>query len=258
MDATVDYQDWELLQVDSDEELGKSFPDVGSGGIIQTDYFSLEAAAVDEAGDDEKSTASDNPSWIDPGLVPEDYPVRRLHNDSREFWSDSITERSEDLNSSVSDVKNDGKNEVNDNTTVGSSAIFGEMNEQSEVEKELAGEDGEDSIPKKKNKKKSIVWWKMPMEFLKYYVFRMNPVWIASVAAAAMGFVILGRKLHQMKKKTRVLAINVTVNDKKVTQVMSQADRLNEAFSVVKRFPIIRPAMPAVGSAVQWPGMSLR
>lgn len=38
---------------------------------------------------------------------------------------------------------------------------------------------------------------------------------------------------------------------------MSRAARLNEAFSVVKRVPIVRPALPASGVAA-WPVMSMR
>lgn len=44
----------------------------------------------------------------------------------------------------------------------------------------------------------------------------------------------------------------------KASQVMSRAARLNEAFSVVKRVPMIRPSLPAVGSTNNWPVMSLR
>lgn len=43
----------------------------------------------------------------------------------------------------------------------------------------------------------------------------------------------------------------------KVSQFMSRAARLNEAFSVVRRVPVIRPALPAPGVA-PWPVMSLR
>lgn len=43
----------------------------------------------------------------------------------------------------------------------------------------------------------------------------------------------------------------------KVSQFMSRAARLNEAFSVVRRVPIIRPALPA-GGVNPWPVMSLR
>ncbi|KAL2520269.1 hypothetical protein Fot_24192 [Forsythia ovata] len=105
--------------------------------------------------------------------------------------------------------------------------------------------------------KRSVVWWKMPIEILKYCVSRMSPVWVVSVAAAVMGFVILGRSLYKMKKKSRGLEIKVTIDDKKVSQFMSRATRLNEAFSVVKRVPLIRPSLPAVG-VTPWPAMSLR
>ncbi|KAK3014981.1 hypothetical protein RJ639_010338 [Escallonia herrerae] len=43
----------------------------------------------------------------------------------------------------------------------------------------------------------------------------------------------------------------------KVSQFMSRAARLNEAFSIVKRVPVIRPSMPAAG-VTPWPVMSLR
>ena len=43
----------------------------------------------------------------------------------------------------------------------------------------------------------------------------------------------------------------------KVSQFMSRAARLNEAFSVVRRVPVIRPSLPAPVVA-PWPVMSLR
>ncbi|XP_047959787.1 uncharacterized protein LOC125205031 isoform X2 [Salvia hispanica] len=105
--------------------------------------------------------------------------------------------------------------------------------------------------------KSGVVWWKMPMEFLKYCMMRMNPVWTVPVAAAFLGFVILGRRLYKMKRKSKGLKINVAVDDK-ASQVMSRAARLNEAFSVVKLVPVIRPALPSVGSTSSWSVMSIR
>ncbi|CAI9757784.1 unnamed protein product [Fraxinus pennsylvanica] len=105
--------------------------------------------------------------------------------------------------------------------------------------------------------KKSVVWWKMPIEILKYCVSRVGPVWAVSVVAAVMGFVILGRSLYKMKKKSRGLEIKVTMDDKKVSQFMSRAARLNEAFSVVKRVPVNRPTLTSVG-VTHWPGRRLR
>jgi hypothetical protein len=43
----------------------------------------------------------------------------------------------------------------------------------------------------------------------------------------------------------------------KVSQFMTRATRLNEAFSVVRRVPIVRPLLPAAG-VNPWPVMSLR
>lgn len=62
--------------------------------------------------------------------------------------------------------------------------------------------------------KRRIVWWKVPFEVLKYCVFRVNPVWSFSVAAAFMGFIILGRRLYKMKRKSQSLKLKVTVDDK--------------------------------------------
>ncbi|XP_059297340.1 ATG8-interacting protein 2-like isoform X1 [Lycium ferocissimum] len=132
---------------------------------------------------------------------------------------------------------------------------FGDVEEVCVEEKErdevveVTSEGGEE--------KRSLVWWKVPLELLKYCVFRVRPMWAFSVAAAVMGFVILGRRLHKMKKKTKGLELKVTVDDKKVSQFMSRAARLNEAFSVVKRVPVIRPQLPAPGVSA-WPVVSLR
>ncbi|XVE60912.1 hypothetical protein DITRI_Ditri05aG0164800 [Diplodiscus trichospermus] len=105
--------------------------------------------------------------------------------------------------------------------------------------------------------KKRVVWWKVPFELLRYCVFKVSPVWSFSVAAAVMGFVMLGHRLYKMKRKSRSLQLKVTMDDKKVSQFMTRAARLNEAFSVVRRVPIIRPSLPITGLN-PWPAMSLR
>ncbi|PIN22330.1 hypothetical protein CDL12_04960 [Handroanthus impetiginosus] len=336
VEATNVFQDWELLHSNSDSESApvsspksnNSSDGIDSGGLIQANYFSLDAQnRFGEDLDDDKSAGSDNPSWVDPGL--EENPARFLHKDSGEFWTDSSSERSEDrkfneldgrnelgfshnekkevsfegigeileekrekaedlgkfyLGSSGIEVGSDKLNEFAENSQVdveGNLNLSGESGDldeeknnvnlqgdsevlgEAKVENEKIGS-GSEVIEDTGNKKtgglekRSVVWWKMPMEFLKYFVFKMSPVWTVSVAAAVMGFVILGRRLYKMKKKTRALEIKVTVDDKKVSQVMSRAARLNEAFSVVKRVPVIRPSLPAVGTSNAWPAMSLR
>ncbi|GFQ00651.1 hypothetical protein PHJA_002209000 [Phtheirospermum japonicum] len=269
VEATADFQDWELLQSSSDSDSApvscpdsdESFNEIGSGGLIQANYFSLDAQnRSGEDLDDDKSAGSDNPSWIDPGL--EENPNRYLNKESGEFWSDSGSERSEDrifveLEKNETSGLEIPAEKVNLN--VEPEVLGEEENENKKID-----ESGAQVIDDNRSKntgelnKRSVVWWKMPVEFLRYCVFRMSPVWAVSVAAAVMGLAILGRRLYKMKKKTRGLEIKVAVDDKKVSQVMSRAARLNEAFSIVKRVPVIRPSLPAVGSTNTWPVMSLR
>ncbi|GAA0156259.1 hypothetical protein LIER_13789 [Lithospermum erythrorhizon] len=127
-------------------------------------------------------------------------------------------------------------------------------------EREASEEKGEaevSEVQEEKKKKSGIVWWKLPIEFLRYCVFK-GPVWTVSVAAAFMGLVVLGRRLYTMKKKkSKALGPRITMDDKKISQFMSDAARLNEAFSVVKRVPVIRPSLPA-GGVTPWPVVSLR
>ena len=62
--------------------------------------------------------------------------------------------------------------------------------------------------------KKMVVWWKVPFELLRYCDFKVSPVWSFSVAAAVMGFVILGHRFYKMKQKSRSLQLKVTMDDK--------------------------------------------
>ncbi|XP_019059005.1 PREDICTED: uncharacterized protein LOC104821626 isoform X2 [Tarenaya hassleriana] len=95
-------------------------------------------------------------------------------------------------------------------------------------------------------KKNGLVWWKLPFELFKHCVFKANPVWSFSVAAAVVGFVMLGRRLHKMmKKKSRRLQMKVSLDDK-VARLVSHAARLDKVVPAVKRVPIIRPALPAM------------
>ncbi|XP_050216773.1 uncharacterized protein LOC126667754 isoform X2 [Mercurialis annua] len=150
----------------------------------------------------------------------------------------------------------------------GESLVFddaGKMNEGSEISGESSARDQAKeenlsvvAVEEKKGEadegRRKMVWWKVPFELLRYCVFRMSPVWTFSMAAAVMGFVILGRRLYKMKRKARSLPLKITVDDK----FMSRAALLNEAFSVVKRVPIVRPLLPAAGVNSSWPVMTLR
>lgn len=95
------------------------------------------------------------------------------------------------------------------------------LEKEEKGEKESVGEDEKEGEPveieprkPEIEKKWTLVWWKVPMQFMKYCVFKVSPVWSFSVVAAVLGFVILGRRLQKMKKKTRGLDLKVTMDDK--------------------------------------------
>jgi hypothetical protein len=233
--------DWELLHSsDDDSDILTSNHSIIKGinandfnnSIIRSDYFSIHSHNHNpNFVAEESSVESDNPSWIDPeSVIP--YP-------SPQLWSDSSSDVSSDhhhvAGSEIEDLRSDDSK--------------GEL-------ESLEGKEGGNGVIEAKSER-SGVWWNLPLELLKYCVFRASPVWSVSVAAAVLGLVILGRRLYKMKKKTRSLPLKLTLDDKKVSQFMNRAARLNEAFSVVKRVPIIRPSLPAPG-VTSWPIMSLR
>ncbi|CAL9232260.1 unnamed protein product [Arabidopsis halleri] len=151
-----------------------------------------------------------------------------------------------ELVSGDSEVVNGEDEIVSDGGVASSEAIEGNGGNIVEVGAGRCGDEG---------KSRETVWWKMPFVLLKYSAFKIGPVWSVSMAAAVMGLVLLGRRLYNMKKKAQRFHLKVTIDDKKASRVMSQAARLNEVFTEVRRVPVIRPALPSPGA---WPVLSLR
>lgn len=274
----LELQDWEVLlpnPVPADSGLLDSadnpnaFEEIGadSEGMVHANYFSIDSedrfvgTVAGTNGSEAGSEASDNPSWIDPGLE-----TRFPRKDSGESWPDSGSDRSDDRKFEEFEGKGEmgilqkekirggfdgieeigggnGKNVEEFWSDSGGIEIGGLKIEQFEETKELGVEgaanfhDRLQNFEEKKHEtesvgsnnvdetveteprkaeevKRSVVWWKVPFELLKYCVFRASPVWTFSVAAAVMGFVILGRRLFNMKKKTRNLELKVTMDDK--------------------------------------------
>lgn len=273
------------------EEIGAD-----SEGMVDANYFSIDSAeryvstVAGTIGSEAGSEGSDNPSWIDPGLE-----TRYPRKDSGESWPDSGSDRSDDRKFEEFEGKGemgilqkdkirggfDGIEEIGGGNMKTVEEFWSDSGGIEigglEIEKDAILHDGLQSFEEKKHEtesigsnfdvdeieprkaeevKRSVVWWKVPFELLKYCVFRASPVWTFSMAAAVMGFVILGRRLFKMKKKTRNLELKVTMDDKKVSQFMSRVARINETFSVVKRGPVIRPQLPAAG-VIPWPVMAL-
>lgn len=138
--------------------------------------------------------------------------VQNVDKDSSNFWSDSggdglVSKEIEgvgkadgmkladldSVNNSIMELEGDGDSAESERGAVGEVR----SNESSDV-----------------GEKRTVVWWKVPFELLRYCVFRVNPVWTFSVAAAVMGFVILGRRLYKMKRKSQSLQLKVTMDDK--------------------------------------------
>ncbi|GAV80882.1 hypothetical protein CFOL_v3_24341 [Cephalotus follicularis] len=190
--------------------------------------------------------------------------------DLGKFWSDSGGDSSVSIK--FVDIRKDNEVEFDDHMKTGdASEISSKMGGVIGSVTELEG--GDERIrcsdiaaveemnpglkPVSEEEKKRIVWWKVPFEVLKYCAFKISPIWTFSMAAAVMGMVILGQRLYKMKRKSRSLELKVAVDDKRVSQFMSRAARLNEAFSVVRRVPLVRPALQLSG-VNPWPVMSLR
>ncbi|KAI3984584.1 hypothetical protein MKX01_040461 [Papaver californicum] len=243
--------------------------------------------------DDQGSVQSDNPSWLDPSSQGITFETKG----AAEFWSDSASDGSSvsrkfegfeckhDKLGFVDDVKSEeivgspefwsdsggeteipAKSESGDSGNENNLGVSTEADENQGRRDELGSAEGIGSVSAPVvnsggggggDQRGGNVWWKLPLELLKFCVFRVSPVWSVSIAAAVVGFVILKRRLFRMKHKTQRIALNVTLEDKKVSQFMARAARLNEAFSVVKRVPMIRPSLPAAG-LTPWPVMILR
>ncbi|KAL3333352.1 hypothetical protein AABB24_033436 [Solanum stoloniferum] len=285
----AEFQEWEMIPSNRASDSEPLTPDGSAGntngvdevgsetiGVIQPNYFSLDSqirymGTFSADGSEEDSEKSDNPSWIEPDSENNEFTMKN----SREFWSDSGSEgknelgfeemRSENGEEFRPDAVKFGAGENSHLQQVSVEENHGENSHLQQVsveenqEKENGNVEGEQRRDAGDQKKSLVWWWKVPIHLVKYCAaFRVSPVWTFSAAAAAiMAFVILVRRLSKMKKKTKALKLKLTVDDKNVSQFTNRAARLNEAFSIVKRVPLIRPQLPAAGDTV-WPQMTLR
>lgn len=271
----AEFQEWEMIPSNRASDSERLTPDGSAGktngvdevgsetiGVIQPNYFSLDSqirymGTFSADGSEEDSEKSDNPSWIEPDSENNEFIMKN----SREFWSDSGSEGKNELG--FEEMKSENGEEFRPDSVkfgAGENSHLQQVSVEGNQEKENGNVEGEGEQRRDAgDQKKSLVWWwKVPIHLVKYCAaFRVSPVWTFSAAAAIMAFVILVRRLSKMKKKTKLLKFKLTVDDKNVSQFTNRAARLNEAFSIVKRVPLIRPQLPAAGDTV-WPQMTLR
>lgn len=271
MEDGTDIHDWEMV-LDSKQLYGnlksvEVLEEDTEDGAIKADYFALQSSCRRQIPSGEESVEvgndSDNPSWVDPdsdsrfletsrgklGYFEMKLPIRK----SDGFWSDE----SSDGKSSVPDSEKVELGNLGDSvmaaaleeTDVRRENLGGgsEGNENSGAHEMIPVGDGADTSG---GEKRENAWWKMPLELLKFCIFRVRPAWSISIAAAMVGIAILGRKLYKMKQKSRIIPLRIAIDEKKSSQFVARSARL-KAISLVRYMPLIRPSLPASG-ATQW------
>ncbi|XP_062219340.1 uncharacterized protein LOC133919099 [Phragmites australis] len=95
--------------------------------------------------------------------------------------------------------------------------------------------------------KRQVVWWRLPFRLLHYCAWKVKPVWSFSIAAALLGLAVLGRRMYMMRRKARGLPqIKIAIDDKRASQFADRAARLNEAFLIARRVPMLRTSSGVV------------
>eukprot|EP01018_Ginkgo_biloba_P031692 Gb_12741 [translate_table: standard] len=80
-------------------------------------------------------------------------------------------------------------------------------------------------------------WWKHPLGIWKRQIGTLCSF---GVAAAFMGLLILGRGWYRGKHQDRKLRFHVYADDRRISEMICQAARLNQAFSAVRGVPVVR------------------
>ncbi|CAI8595757.1 unnamed protein product [Vicia faba] len=238
----LEVTEWELIN--NDESPIVEF-DPNSSSVIRSDHFSINPVHQNPNSVSSVSSSEIDRNFDDSYVANQLFPnpiVPASSSDNNYRWNDSDNSV---ISDDISDISDNSDRVVAD-----TASLTGDI-----------GFDSEEKVEEKvvKGENERFVWWKVPFEVLKHW---MSPLLIPvplSVAAAAafLGLLILGRRLYKMKRKTQTLKLNLALDDKKVAQLMGRVARLNEAFSVVKRVPVVRPSLPAPAITLR-PVMSLR
>ncbi|PKU62160.1 uncharacterized protein LOC110099545 [Dendrobium catenatum] len=277
MEEGTDFHEWEMILSSNISDNLKSvevLDEDTEDGAIKADYFSLNSGGrrrkiPSEEESVEVGNDSDNPSWVDPdsdsrllegsrgklGFVGMKLPV----GNSNCFWSDE----SSDGQRSLPDSEKMELGNLGDSVMETASEETDDMCENQGGQSQGNENSGaQEMIPvhvcadSSGGEKRENVWWKMPLELLKFCIFRVRPAWSISIAAAMVGIIMLGRKLYRLKQKSRIIPLKIAIDDKKASQFVARSARL-KAISLVRYMPLMRPSLPASG-ATQWAALPLR
>lgn len=236
--------EWELLQHDDPPPVFGPHLD-SNPAVIRPDYFSLHPHASNPSSTSSTTNSSDLDRNFD-----DSYVASQLFNNPNSTplppWNDS-DESDTDVSKTLAGFEE------------------GEGEEEEQQQQQTEQEKGT-QVKGDKGSRGNTMWWKVPFEVFRHWVPLSLPisvpvsVWSVAATAAFLGLVMLGRRLYKMKRSTRSsnLNLNLALDDKKVSQLMGRVARLNEAFSVVRRVPIVRPSLPGPSVATLRPVMSMR
>ncbi|GLJ16758.1 hypothetical protein SUGI_0288490 [Cryptomeria japonica] len=180
--------------------------EIDSGGLIDPNYFAhperipLPTAVEREEEEELMSPVQSSPEWVDPG-TPRDAEEESV-DESRSSEEEGLVVE-----------------EVEDRVLEG----IAESN-SGPVEPYCSFTE----------------WWRAPVDVWKTKVSHVGTLWSIAMVAAVMGFVILGRRWYRVRSQNKKLGIQVNADDKRITQLMFQAVRLNEAFYAVRRIPVVK------------------
>lgn len=278
MEDSADLHDWELIQGSDliDNHMGVVVLDeVTANGAIKDDYFAFDFGGSQnfqsEEESDEGGIDSDNPSCADHNsdsnkiletsrehlsFVGMPFPIRN----SGGFLSDESSDGQRSLANSEHVELGSLEGSVMEMGSEDSDPGCGNLGGESEgndrsVSREMTEIGGDASI--NDGEKREKIWWKVPLGLLKYCLVSFKPVWSVSIAAAVVGIFMLWRKLYRMKRKSRSIPLKLAIDDKKASQFVARSARLNAAFSVVRRMPVIRHSLQE-SVATQWAALPLR
>ncbi|TVU29684.1 hypothetical protein EJB05_21262 [Eragrostis curvula] len=226
------------------------------GANLSAEVTQAEALQVDA---EQENNSACSCGELDSVLQPAQHNEVGEHLDSDATTAPDASEVSDD--SSVQLAEHGGTETSCIEDVVTADGIHGEQGEQEQGDDaysasgcdESYGEPKDGSFPLVQNsgngegEKQVVVWWRLPFKLLPYCAWKVKPVWSFSIAAALLGLVVLGRRMYRMKHKAKGMPqIKIAFDDKRASQFANRAARLNEAFLIARRVPMLRTSSGAV------------
>ncbi|KAG0485131.1 hypothetical protein HPP92_009210 [Vanilla planifolia] len=267
-----DFYDWELVydcETSDNRKLVQILEKDTADGHIKSDYFVLDSVGricVNSEESDKIGGDSDDPAVVEPSSESRSLETAAGQSDIVEsecrFSGVVCTDESSEGGLFLAIEEQLDRGSFGDLLAEMASEGTDSSCEKFGGESEWNGNPGEQDITMSvtsgaascaQNEKKNF-WQRRPWDLIRFYLAE-RPVWSVSIAAAMVGIVILSTKLHRSKRKNQ--GIPLRIDDKNVSQLATSAMHLNDAMSVVRRIPIVRPFLSG-GNGTQWATLPIR